>query len=257
MWASYQRTEFEDNFAATAFDADSNAVFFGADFSPWDNILAGVAFGYENTDVDTIFNAGNQDIDAISIIPYFGAYISEHVGVDYNLGVNFAVGYSSVDIDQFRTAVGTTTRVTSTTDSDRWFFSANVDAGQTFDDFTLAGQAEILVARDDMSGFTESNGTVIPDRRFELGRVTVGGEAAYSWGSFEPYVSAHYEYDYEMTELGVTAGTQPANDDDDVLFGVGVRWFGEQFTASFGYTTVLSREDFDSDALTFQVRGDF
>lgn len=145
----------------------------------------------------------------------------------------------------------------STTRSDRRFFSGNVSANQTFGDLTLGGQLGILVARDDMRGFTESNGTVIPDRRFELGRFTIGGEAAYSWHSLEPYISAHYEYDYEMTELGVATGAQPANDDDDVLFGVGIRWYGEQFSASVGYTKVFTREDFDSDALSFQLRGDF
>ena len=50
----------------------------------------------------------------------------------------------------------------------------------------------------------------------------------------------------------------PDNDDDDVLLGLGVRWFSDAgWAASLEYNTVLSREDFESDAIYFLIRGDF
>lgn len=73
VWVSYSHSRFEDEFAASAFDADSNAVFLGADFSPWDNYYFGVAVGYSTIDIDLTFNGGQSDVDTFSILPYLGS----------------------------------------------------------------------------------------------------------------------------------------------------------------------------------------
>ena len=56
---------------------------------PWDGFLAGVAFGYEATEVDSFFNAGGQDVDGFSVIPYLGVFLSEAVDVDFDLSADF------------------------------------------------------------------------------------------------------------------------------------------------------------------------
>jgi len=258
VWASYQHTDFSDDFAGTAFDADTDIVFAGLDFSPWENMVAGVALGYENTDTDTTFNRGGQDIDGFSIVPYFGALISDDVGVDFDLSVDFSLGYTNIDIDQFRTIPGTTTRVTSSTDSDRLFFSGNLNANQSFGNLYVGGNLGFLIARDELDGFTESDGTVVPDRSSQLGRWSIGANAAYAWDAFEPFVNAIYEVDYESEKLRTAVGPQPANDVNDVVLGAGLRWFSRNgVTASFEWNSVLDRTDFDSDTYTFQIRADF
>ena len=45
LWMTYQTSRFSDAFAATASDSDSDTIFAGADFSPWDGVLVGVALG--------------------------------------------------------------------------------------------------------------------------------------------------------------------------------------------------------------------
>lgn len=260
VWASYQHNDSEDDFAGTAFDSDQDSLFVGVDFTPWDNFVAGVALGFGNSDVDTTFNGGNQDIDEFSVIPYLGANLSDNVGVDFDLGFDLAIGYTNLDVDQFRTSGAA--RVTSSTEADRFFVIGNVNAGKAFGNLYVNGTAGLIVARDDYDAFRESDGSLVGERRFDLGQVRFGGDASYYFdtgvGGVEPFVGAIYEYDYQHEDITVAGATQPANDVNDVLFNTGLRWYAnETFSASFEYSSVLSREDFDSDSYSFQIRGEF
>ena len=253
MWASYQRSDFEDDFAARAFDGDRDLVMFGADVSPWENSVFGVALGYENNEIDTTFNAGSVDIDGITVAPYMGFLLNDPLGTErYDVVVDFTIGYSDLDIDQVRTAGGA--RITASTESDRVFFASNVSVSRRFNDLYLTGLAGLLVARDEVDGYTESDGTVVGENEVDLGQLRIGADAAYSWGSFEPFASAIFSHDYERQKIG---GGHP-NDSNEVQLGFGLRYFSEHgFTGSVEYRTSLAREDYDEDSLTFTVRGEF
>ena len=260
VWASYSRIDFEDDFAATAYDADTDQVFLGADFSPWDNFVAGVALGYENTDVNSTFNGGGSDSDGFSVIPYLSADLSDQLGTeDYQITFDMALGYGNIDHDQFRTDPTTGTRITGSTSSDRLFVLGNVNAFRGVGDWTFGGRLGLAVARDEMDAFTESDGTLVLARTTQLGRLSVGGDAAYSWGSFQPWAGLTYNHDFEQNEVATAPGTtQPANDDDSVTLDLGVRWYSESgITGSLQYSKELGREDFDSDTFSVQIRADF
>ena len=251
FWASYQRGDFQDGFTATQFDANSNIVFVGADFSPWDNFLAGVAFGYESVETDTMFNAGQQDSSSYSIIPYIGVLLNNHVDVPFDLTLDMAIGYSAVDIEQFRVTSGT--RVTSSTDSQRWLFASNLAGAQTFGNWYLGGRLGFLIAKDLQDGFTESDTTVNADQDTRLGRLSLGADVSYLWGSIEPFVATTYQYDFSRDTV---SATHP-DDADDVVVDAGLRWYGNSLSATLGYSTILGREDFDSSSYQFSIRGDF
>jgi len=256
VWASGQYSDFEDDFPGTAFDADRAAVTLGADVSPWENFVIGVAVGYEAVDVDSAFNAGEADIDTFTVVPYVGGYLSDQLGVDFDVGVDFAVGFSWVDIDQFRTAGGA--RVTSETDSDRWFAAGNLNVGSGFGNLYVNGTAGLLFVRDNVDGFTESDGTVVPDARTELGQLRLGTDVSYAIGAFSPFATARYELDYEMEEVVTATGPQPANDDDQFRVGLGLRYFGAQgLSGGFEWNRTLGREDFDEDNFSLQLRAEF
>jgi len=251
LWASYQRSDFQDDFVSTQFDAKSNTVFVGADFSPWDNFLAGVAFGYESVETDTTFNFGQQDSSSYSLIPYFGVLLNDHVDAPFDLTLDMALGYSAVEIDQFRVTSGT--RVASSTNSKRWFVTSNVAAAQTYGNWYLGGRLGFLYAKDNLDGFTETDGTANAGQETILGRVSLGADAAYLWGALEPFASATYQYDFNRD---LVTATHP-DDADDVSIGTGVRWYGDSLSATFEYNTILGREDFDSSSYQFSIRGDF
>ena len=150
IWFGYSHSRFEDDFAATAFDGDSDTVYLGADFSPWDNYVFGVALSYDTTDIDTTFNGGQAELDSFSVIPYMGINLSEALDSDLNVNMIMTTGYSTVDVDQFRLAAGA--RVTSSTSADRFFWAGEVNAGQQIDDFYVSGRVNVLYAVDDMQG---------------------------------------------------------------------------------------------------------
>lgn len=207
LWATYSHTDSEDDFATTAYDSDSDSFMAGMDFQPWDNILTGVAIGYDTTEIQTNFNTGEEDLDSFTVVPYFAIHLTDYVGTGFDLSADGAIGFSFVDIDQFRTAGGA--RVTSSTDADRYFFSGNVNAGQYFGDFYLSGNTGILVSRENTEGFTESDGTVNADRRSDFGQISIGGRAAYQWGAFEPFASVTYNYEFNRQDVTVATGPQP------------------------------------------------
>lgn len=259
LWGSYQHSEYDDDFVATRYDAEADSVLFGADFSPWDNFVAGVAFGYESTDIETTFNAGEQEIDTFSVIPYFGGYLSDNLGVDVDVTVDFAIGYARVDIDQFRTSAADGSRVTSSTDANRFFMSGNLSVGEQFGNLYASGRTGILYARDNVDGYTESGtgALTVADDDVGLGRFSIGGDLAYSWDAFEPFANAVWQYDFEHEEIVTATVAQPANDPNDVRLGLGVRFIQDTWSGSFEWNTTADREDFDENTFSFLFRAEF
>jgi hypothetical protein len=252
-WLSYSYSDFDNDLSSTAYDGDRHTVLGGVDFAPWENTVIGVAVGYEDSDIDTAFNLGNQETDGYTIAPYFGALLTD------TWSVNFSFGYSSIDYDQFRTDPTTGTRITSSPDGDRWFGMFNLNGMTTYGNWLLGGRVGRLWAKNEIDAFTESNTTAVADFRSKLGTWNIGGDAAYSFGAFEPFVSATYEYDYSMTEIAVATGPQPDNDRDDVLFAAGVRYFGGNngISGNLDWTRRLGRSNYDEDMFTLSIRVDF
>ena len=248
-WASYSYTDFENDFAPTAFDGRRHGGLAGVDISPWEAVLFGVAVGYEDNDIDTDFNRGNEQTDGFTIAPYFGALLTD------TWSVSFGFGYSNLDTDQFRTDPATGARITSAPDHDRWFGMLNLNGLTTYGNWILGGQIGLLYAQDEQDAFVESDGTAVAEFQSELGQWNIGGDVAYSFGAFEPFVRATYENDFSLTKVGVIGGPQPSFDDDDVLFGVGLRYFGERgLSGNFEYNTRLGREDFEEHNFTATLR---
>lgn len=251
-WLSYSRSDFEDDFARTVFDASRDMVLGGVDLSPREDVVAGLSLGWQSTQATTAFNGGQVDSEGITVSPYFAVLFAEF----FSLEASF--GYTSLETDQFRTAPVTGARVDSSVDSDRWFWTANLNAGQQFGPLYLAGRVGVLNAREYQDGFTESDGSLVGDRSVKLGQWRLGGDVSYLVGAFEPYATLTYERDFSRTELTLTAGPQPANDRDGVLAGLGVRWYGPAgFTGSFEWLSVQGREDYDEDTFNLLLRGEF
>ena len=254
VWASYSYSDFENDFSATLLDGHRHNVLFGADMTPRDNMVLGLAGGYEFASIDTDFNGGDQDTDGFTIAPYFGLVLSD------NWNVSASVGYSSLDTDQFRTDPLLGTRVTSSPDSDRWFGTLNLNGYTTWNDWLFSGRIGMLQARNIQESFDESDGTEVGRFTTELGQWNVGGEAAYGWGDFEPFARVSYERDYSQSRLTlIGTGPQPSNDDDNFLFGLGLRYFSSDngLSGNIEWYKRLGREDYDEDTFSATVRWDF
>ncbi|MCZ6803763.1 MAG: autotransporter outer membrane beta-barrel domain-containing protein, partial [Proteobacteria bacterium] len=252
VWGNYSYTDFDNDLSSIAFDGSTHSFLGGIDFSFWENTVMGVAFGYDNSDIDTTFNQGHQDTDTFTIAPYFGALISDNFSLDFN------IGYSNVDYDQFRTIPGTTTRVTSSPDSDRWFGAFNLNGVTYYDNWILGARIGALWAENELDSFTESNGTVVAKSNTKVSTGSVAGDVAYSYQNFEPFLNLAYQYDFSLTEIAVTTGPQPSNDNDDILMRVGVRYFDNNgISGNLEYSKRFERDDFDEDRISLTVRVDF
>ncbi len=252
VWLSYNYTATENDFFRTASDSDRHTVVGGIDLSADDRFVYGLAFAYENSDTDTAFNRGNLQTDGFTLAPYAGVLLSDLLSIDASFG------YSWIENDQFRTDPATGAIIRSDPDGERIFFSGNFNGITYIDNWILSGRAGVLFARSTTDRFFESNGVLVAERKTKLGELRLGGEAAYSYREFEPFVSMMYEYDFSFDRVTLTPGPQPANDNNDVYFSTGVRYFGNQgLSANLEYSKRLFREDFDEDSFTLTVRYDF
>ena len=258
-WANFNRIHSSDDLISTAYDTSTNSGLFGVDFVPMENMVLGIAFGYEDHDTKTKFNTGNQDISGYTIAPYMGYLINDTFSFDISFG------YSDFDIDQTRTDNVTGTLVNGDTESDRWFTSFNLNAFTTYNNWFLSGRVGFVYAEEDQDGYAETGAAGaalnpnVASQTIEFGQFQIGGEAAYAFGNMEPFFAAYYEHDFEREDVVVNAGQiRPENDEDDIRFSAGVRYFSTgPFSGVLQWDTILDRADFDSNTLSFYGRYEF
>jgi len=252
VWGNYSYTDYENDLSSTAFDGSNHSFLGGIDFSFWGDSILGVAFGYDKGDIDTTFNGGNQDTDSFTIAPYFGALLTDSFSVDFN------VGYSRVDYDQFRTLPGTTTQVTSSPHADRWFTAFNLNGITFYNNWILGARVGWLYASSSIDSFTESNGALVAESRTKVTTASIAGDVAYSFKNYEPFLNLSYQRDISFRKISVTTGPQPTNDNDDILLSAGVRYFNKNgISGNLEYTKRFERDDFDEDRISVTIRADF
>ena len=250
VWGNYSYTNFENDLSSTAFDGSSHGFLGGVDVAAWNNAIIGVALGFDTADIDTGFNNGNQKAETFTIAPYYGAILSDIISVDFNFG------YSYVDYDQFRTSGAT--RIGSTPTADRLFGSFNLSTIYFVDRWVLGSRVGFLYARSTIDSYTESDGTIIADLATRVGTFSLAGDAAYSFGNYEPFLNLAYQYDLTLTEVGVGSGPVPANDKDDILLTAGIRYFEKSgISGNLEYSKRFLRENFDEDRLSVTLRIDY
>jgi autotransporter-like protein len=250
VWGSYSYTDYENDLSSIAFDGSNHGFLGGIDFSFWGNTIVGIAMGYDYGDIDTTFNSGNQQTDSFTIAPYFGALLTDSLSVDFTLG------YSKVEFDQFRTLGAT--RITSSPNADRWFGALNLNAITFYDKWIIGGRVGASFASSQIDSYTESNSTVVADSRTKLSTISIAGDVAYSYADYEPFLNLSYQNDFQLREITVTAGPQSSNDSDDILMTTGVRYFNKNgVTGNLEYSKRFLRDDFDEDRISLTVRADF
>jgi len=248
VWANGSWTRVVGSKIAAKFDGSIWTGMIGGDYKISENVVAGLAVGYEKAKYDTSFNNGNTDSTGVTVAPYFIAHINDTFSVDGT------VGYTRVDYDLDRIdPIGNFNEVTGDVDGNRTFGTLNLNGDWAFDaGATLGINLGTLYAKEYLGSFVESDGTDVSSASIDLGRLNVGGRAGFLIEDvFEPYLTALLEYDY--------ANEENAYDDRvGVVVGLGFNVFGgESFSANVEGTTTEARSGLDIWSVNATVRIEF
>lgn len=259
-WGSYSRTDGDSDVIYQKFDSTLDSALIGFDRSYSENLIYGIAIGYDSNDVETDFNLGEQDISSFTIAPYLGYVINQ------NFTFDLSAGYSGIDIDQTRLAPtpGGPVINNGDTESDRFFVSGNLNGYTRYNDFVFSGRIGVIYANDERDDFVETPfPNTVSSQTVELGELQVGGDIAYSAWKLEPYATFFYEYDFIYEDFNLDPGLiaafgDAANDTSDFRIGFGARYFGNDgFSSTLEWTAIADREEFDSHTLSLTLRLDF
>jgi autotransporter-like protein len=264
VWGSFNYNNLDDDFFNTTYDSDTRSFLVGADIQPQENMVAGLALGYEDADVDTLFNSGEQERDGFTIAGYFGYLINN------NLSIDASAGYTAVEYEQFRmatfadpnfgAAVGS--KISSEVDADRFFIAGNVNGFWVLNNWMLGANAGLVWGEEDQDNFTESAGGIsagFTGQDFETGLLRIGGNVAYdNQSGFSPYFGLEYLNEFEREDIRLSPGLlQHKNDEDEFLFTVGIRYFGNQtFSGDFNFNVSTGRDNIDNSNLMLMLRAE-
>ena len=248
VWGSGSWTSVEDDLVSTAYDGDVYNAMVGADYQFNCCLTAGLAVGYESSDIDTTFNTGGVESTGWTIAPYAGYVLNRYFTVDAS------VGYSVIDYDTTRVRNAVT--ITGGFDSDRWFASGAINGYYSVNKILLSGRAGYSYANESQDGFNESNGVINASRDVKVGTLRVGGTAALNLGKAQPYLTATGVYDVQQTKVTVGAGqAAPSNDKSGVDVGGGLRIsLSDRVTGGIEGTTHLARDNFESTTVSGNLR---
>jgi outer membrane autotransporter protein len=271
VWGSYAGTDFDADIALTnaldglgnpvpaaIYDGDTHNLLIGADTLIGSRFIVGVALGYENTDITTEYNGGDNESDAYSITPYAAYLINDIFSIDVS------AGYTSLDYDTDRIDNTNGNTIRGDFDSDRWFVASNLNAVINKGNWYFAGRVGYLYTEEDQDDYTETGGPTartIDDRHIDLTQFVVGLDVSYNFGMFEPYAIISYLNDINRDE-GADAGGLPGgvdasvDDDDEVQSGIGLRLYDDGVSGTLEWTKVIGRDSFDSDTIMFTLRAD-
>ncbi|MCH9673285.1 MAG: autotransporter outer membrane beta-barrel domain-containing protein [Gammaproteobacteria bacterium] len=229
IWGSAQR---DGEPVLHAFDSKRYAFLGGVDINVLEDVLFGLAVGYEQP-VSHL-----DEPNGVTLMPYLAARFLDHWSVD------FSGGYAS---EQFSlTSSERVTGVTSTFDEERWFIKGGAHYLRNYGNLRVLGRAGLLWS-------TEASMSERASNDAEARSVQVGAELAYQLGRFEPFVVGAYENGYNTSGLVDQSDTL-----DTSVLGVGLRFFGGNgITGALEYNTYLGRDSYDDDTINFLIRAEF
>ncbi|MFC6672940.1 autotransporter outer membrane beta-barrel domain-containing protein [Marinobacterium aestuariivivens] len=283
--ANYTDTERDDSDFETGYDEDLYGATFGADYRYSDQVTAGVAIGYSDSEADFDNSAGSLDTDNISLIAYGNFRPRENLYIDAYLG------YAWLDYDSTRNinyelfvddgvnppvSLGTVSEVaTGDTDGDQWFGGINLGYDRVSGPWTLSPQASLDFIETDIDSWSESGGGGLAqsydDQSISSLTTSLGAQVSYalsrSWGVLLPQASIFYVHEFDddsrtitssfAEDTGNTALNYQTDEPDRNYFTAGI---GATAVLANGimpfvdYQALLGHDFLDEQVITIGVR---
>ena len=254
LWANFGYTSLKNDFSSTAYDGHLVNGMVGIDTSPIDPLTVGIAFGYENLDLDTTFNRGTQEWNGYTVSPYAVYRFLRNYSIDAT------IAYSWLDTDVTR--IGTTGAASGNYDSDRWIGAVNLNGNWEIDRWRLGASIGYLYVRQDDDAYVETGpgAGAVPGLRTRIGQGRAGARLGYDFGTFEPYAKVRVDHEFVAPDTPfVGAGLAiPSNDRTGVMIGLGTLFkLDSRWSGGVEASTIQARDDQEIWGITGTIRFKF
>lgn len=252
------------------YDLEGDSITLGADYRISDTLVAGVAYGISDTEIE--FTSNNEMTNEIDNLLFYGSWYKDQFYLD---GV---VGYASGDIEtKRRIIVGNVVDeiATGETESSQMFFSITGNFDFVEGAFTYGPYASLDYIDGEIDGYEE-----VGNSGFEVGFddqdiksqvLTFGGRVQYAWsqpwGIVVPHARAEWKTELEDDRNAIVGRfvlDQSANEFSIEADDLDADWFQlalglsatfqRGFSAYIDYEQALSYDDTDIETFSFGGR---
>lgn len=245
MWGNVEYDHLDNSLSSTQYDGHIVYASVGLDtfFGEWGTAALGLAVNWEEENLDTLFNAGKQTVNAWALMPYAAFMLTD----EWSLA--FLLGYERLGYDLRRTDPLLLNSLVGEPSGERYFGAGELVFQRYCDDWDFGAQMAIVYLQEITGGYNEvsSQYSVFHSKAdYHLGRFKLGGTVGYVFADcLEPYVRAAFLWDFTQTDV-VASPVQaaPANSDVAGLFAIGLNFFS---TDNVLFNADLYREAFRDD----------
>lgn len=199
VWTAYSRSDVGYNFSQLQSSGKVDVFLAGVDYTLPNDVIVGVAVAKDRTNIDLNFSGGTLSGNGVTISPYFG------VAINKNLSLDGTIGFGRTDITTNTLGVGGSSR------SDRTIGSLGLTYVEKVDNWTLSARGALLSVNDKLGAYTLTNGTFVTDGTVKVTQLRVSGQAAYSLGTFTPFVGLALIDDINRPNQAPVNGIAAAN----------------------------------------------
>jgi len=215
-WASFSHSELAYQYQPLNSSGHVDLTLLGIDYTFANNVVAGVAVGWDQTRVGTSFNGGNLRANGYMVAPYLSWRFTPAWALDATLG------FGRSNIDQADNSVPGS--LTGSYNDRRFLGSLSLAYSKIISKWILTGRGSYLGSQDRFSQFGLSNGTTVAGNTSHNGQLRLGGQAMYNGGAVLPYVGAYYFNNVQQATQAGVGGTNPANDRDGFQLQAGIQF---------------------------------
>ncbi|ODN65567.1 autotransporter outer membrane beta-barrel domain-containing protein [Methylophaga muralis] len=199
IWGHGSYTSFDNDYVSGAndnrYDGDVWGYNVGLDYRLAENMTAGLSLGYNDTDLNTLFNDGSYQEKGWVVSPY--AIYTPVSGLVISAQAGFGIGKIDITRDN--------NEVSGKTESDIWYASVNMSYRvipiKSLSAVSFTPSLGFIAARKTVDGYTESDNTVVSGTTANTRQIRPAIEAAYDFTptqnlTISPFLETSLIYDF-------------------------------------------------------------
>lgn len=246
-WANGSVTKMANYSADQKYNGAMASSLAGIDYKLRENLVFGVAAGYEYTSLNTEFNDGELRSNGFTVAPYAAYAILDSLVVD----VTAAFTLLSNDTLRNRTLFN----LEASYYSFRSMISSSINWYHVIGNWTLNANTGFMYANEYSPEYTEEGAfgmrTTVPSSNAYVGEWSWGGRIGYLFSQMEPYVSVTYLWDAWMSGPS-------SQDPDEFEASIGVNLMASSsFLVTFELTNSFARDDVQNTSFMTSLRYEF